>query len=76
MDLTVDGRTVEVPESAHVLDATRAAGVDVPTLCHDDRVGPAGVCRACLVRADGAVVAACTTPAGAGMQVTTTDPEV
>jgi formate dehydrogenase major subunit len=76
VDVTVDGRTVPVPEGAHVLDATRLAGVDVPTLCHDDRVGPAGVCRTCLVRADGAVVAACATPAVDGMQVTTTDAEV
>ena len=76
MELTVDGHPVEVPEGAHVLDATRTAGTDVPTLCHDDRVSPAGVCRACLVRADGEVVAACVTPAVAGMEVTTTDPEV
>lgn len=76
MELTVDGRTVQVPAGAHVLDAARAAGADVPTLCHDDRLAPAGVCRTCLVRADGAVVAACSTPASAGMEVTTTDPDV
>jgi formate dehydrogenase major subunit len=76
MELTVDGRPVEVPEGALVLDATRAAGADVPTLCHDDRLSPAGVCRTCLVRADGAVVAACATPATDGLQVVTTDPDV
>jgi formate dehydrogenase alpha subunit len=76
LELTVDGRPVEVPEGAHILDATRAAAADVPTLCHDDRVGAAGVCRVCLVRADGAVVAACATPAAAGMEVSTTDATV
>lgn len=76
MDLTVDGRSVEIPDDARVLDAVRTAGADVPTLCHDDRVSPAGVCRTCLVRADGEVVAACVTPARSGMQVTTSDPEV
>jgi len=76
MDLTVDGRPVRVPEGAHILDATRAAGVDVPTLCQDDRLSPGGVCRTCLVRADGAVVAACVTPATAGMEITTTDAEL
>jgi formate dehydrogenase major subunit len=76
MDVTVDGRTVPVPDGAFVLDATRLAGADVPTLCQDDRLGPAGVCRACLVRADGAVVAACATPAADGMQVSTTDRDV
>jgi formate dehydrogenase major subunit len=76
VDVTVDGRAVSVPDGAYVLDATRLAGADVPTLCHDERLGPAGICRVCLVRADGAVVAACAAPAVDGMQVTTTDPEV
>lgn len=76
MELTVDGLDVEVPDGASVLDATRLTAATVPTLCHDDRVASAGVCRACLVLADGAVVAACATPATAGMQVRTDDPAV
>lgn len=76
MELIVDGHPVELPDGARVLDALRRAGAQVPTLCHDDRVSPAGVCRTCLVRADGDVVAACVTPARSGMQVITTDPEV
>ena len=29
--------------------------MEVPTLCHDDRLKPAGVCRLCLVRLDAQV---------------------
>ena len=76
MDLTVDGRTVTVPDGSSVLTATRAAAADVPTLCHDDRLSPAGACRVCLVRADGELVAACTTPARDGMVVDTTDEQI
>ena len=76
MELSVDGRPVEVPDGALVLDATRRAGADVPTLCHDDRLTPGGVCRACLVRVDGEVAAACATRARAGMQVVTDDAAV
>ncbi|HEY6935026.1 MAG TPA: formate dehydrogenase subunit alpha [Marmoricola sp.] len=76
MEITVDGGTVSVPDGSSVLTATRTAGADVPTLCHDDRLSPAGVCRVCLVRADGELVAACVTPARAGMVVETSDEEI
>lgn len=76
MDVIVDGRTVTVPDGSSVLTATRSAGADVPTLCHDDRLSPAGACRVCLVRADGDLAAACATPARDGMAVDTADEEV
>ncbi|MGW1246184.1 formate dehydrogenase subunit alpha [Streptomyces sp. NPDC002535] len=69
----VDGVAVELPAGASLLDAVRATGVDLPTLCHDDRLRPAGSCRTCLVRADGRTVAACVTPATPGLTVDTTD---
>ena len=31
--LTIDGREVTVPTGATILQAARAVGVDVPTLC-------------------------------------------
>ncbi|NUP53333.1 MAG: formate dehydrogenase subunit alpha [Catenulispora sp.] len=62
MGVRVDGFQVEVPAGASVLDAVRAAGVVLPTLCHDDRLPPAGSCRTCLVRVDGVVAASCVTP--------------
>jgi len=78
LELTVDGRPVRVPPGATVLDAVRAAGADVPTLCHSPATTPFGGCRTCLVRVAGAPlpVASCCTPAAAGMAVGTADPEV
>ena len=32
----------------------QAAGVDIPTLCHDPRLEPYGACRMCLVEVEGA----------------------
>ncbi|MDF0376561.1 formate dehydrogenase subunit alpha [Streptomyces sp. KA12] len=69
--LRVDGLPVDVCEGASLLDAVRAVGTELPTLCHDDRLRPAGSCRTCLVRADGRVTAACVTPAAPGTNVTT-----
>ncbi|MEO3859914.1 formate dehydrogenase subunit alpha [Acrocarpospora sp. B8E8] len=76
MRAEVDGVTVTLAEGASLLMAVRAAGVDLPTLCHDDRLTPAGSCRMCLVRAGDSVVAACVTPATEGIRVETADAEV
>ena len=74
--VTVDGHAVEVAEGATLLDAARAAGRWVPTLCFDERQAPFGACRVCLVGVEGSKVPlpACTTPCRDGMAVTTEDP--
>ncbi|MEV6329924.1 formate dehydrogenase subunit alpha [Streptomyces sp. NPDC051909] len=74
--LRVDGVTVELPAGANLLDAARAAGAELPSLCHDDRLRPVGSCRTCLVHADGRTVAACVTPATEGMTVDTAGEDV
>jgi len=33
--VTINGRRVKLPEGGVILDALRAAAVEVPTLCHD-----------------------------------------
>ena len=53
MRAIVNGKTVECGPGASILEALRAAGAAVPTLCHDDRMAPAGVCRLCLVAVSG-----------------------
>jgi predicted molibdopterin-dependent oxidoreductase YjgC len=75
MQVTVDGTAVEVESGATVLEAIRAAGGDVPTLCYDPRQAPFGACRVCLVAVDGAPapIPACTTPCRDGMAIDTGD---
>jgi predicted molibdopterin-dependent oxidoreductase YjgC len=71
----LDGETLSVPPGTTVLDAARAAGGQIPTLCFDERQAPFGACRVCLVGIEGAPgpVASCTTVVREGMKVTTTD---
>ena len=70
MKLTIDGIETEVPPGTTVLDAARALGTDVPTLCFDERQEPFGACRVCMVGIEGAAPqAACTTPCREGMRV-------
>jgi formate dehydrogenase major subunit len=73
VNVAVDGRVVEVAEGATLLEAVRAAGGNVPTLCHDDRLTAAGACRVCLVAVNGRTAAACVTPAGTGDEIRTDD---
>jgi len=71
--LTINGQPVNAPDGATILDAARAAGIDVPTLCWYPKLPTVGSCRICLVSVEGAakLQAACATPAADGMVVTT-----
>ena len=73
INLTVNGKEVQIEEGKTVLDAARAAGVHVPTLCFIENKPPLGACRVCLVEVEGAktLVASCCTPATEGMKVST-----
>jgi len=74
--IEIDGREAEVETGTTVLEAVRALGGDVPTLCYDARQAPFGACRVCMVGLAGAPgpVAACTTPCRDGMVIDTADP--
>jgi predicted molibdopterin-dependent oxidoreductase YjgC len=73
--VAIDGHELDVAESATILDAARAAGAWIPTLCFDERLDAFGACRVCLVGVEGAPapVAACTTPCRDGMRIATAD---
>jgi formate dehydrogenase major subunit/NADH-quinone oxidoreductase subunit G len=77
MNVTVDGKKVEVPAGSTILDAANAAGSRVPTLCHDNKLHPFGACRICLVEVEGTprkFTPSCTTPAMDNMVVRTSTP--
>jgi bidirectional [NiFe] hydrogenase diaphorase subunit len=47
--LEINGKTVEAQEGITLLWAARQAGIEIPTLCYDDRLAPYGGCRLCTV---------------------------
>ncbi len=71
--LTLDGQEVAFEPGRTILEVARANGVDIPTLCWLKGASPTGACRVCLVEVEGArsLVAACATPAAAGMKIST-----
>ncbi|MDV7144142.1 [FeFe] hydrogenase, group A [Tropicimonas sp. TH_r6] len=74
--LSVNGRLVDLEEGANLLDAAKAAGVHVPTLCHYPGLPAQAVCRMCLVEVEGEdePTPACKTLARDG-DIVTTDSE-
>ena len=73
IELTIDGRTVTVPDGTTILGACRELGIDTPTLCYAENLTPVNVCRVCVVEVAGARVLApaCSRKVEAGMDVQT-----
>ncbi len=78
VQVTIDGRTVEVERGTTILDAARKLGIEIPTLCNADGVAPFGSCFLCVVRVEGRrnLVPSCVAPAADGMVVTTQSDEI
>jgi predicted molibdopterin-dependent oxidoreductase YjgC len=76
--MTIDGRALEVPAGATILDACQTLGIDVPTLCYLDTLTPVNACRVCVVEVEGARVLApaCSRKVEPGMVVKTRSPRV
>src|ERR1700681_1284868 len=76
--LTINDQPVTAAEGESILSVARAAGVEIPTLCHLDGLSEAGACRLCLVEINGGpkLQASCVTRAAEGMSVRTDTPKL
>ncbi len=54
ISFTLNGQTVDAPADSTILDAARAAGVEIPTLCYHPNLTANAVCRLCTVEVAGA----------------------
>jgi NADH-quinone oxidoreductase subunit G len=74
VNLTIDGRTVTVPDGTLVVEAAKLLEIEIPVFCYHHKLEPVGACRMCLVEiAPGPPVAqaACIRPVAEGMVVRT-----
>jgi predicted molibdopterin-dependent oxidoreductase YjgC len=78
MTMKINGREVDFQEGQTILEAARAAGIQIPTLCHLKDAPPNGSCRICSVAVAGSdrLLPACETPAQEGMEVWTENQKV
>ena len=73
LNCKVNGIAVSVPAGSTILEAARAAGIEIPTLCYMKEINAIGACRICVVEATGArgLVPACVYPVTEGMEIQT-----
>jgi NADH-quinone oxidoreductase subunit G/NADP-reducing hydrogenase subunit HndD len=71
--ITINDQPVTASPGMTVLEAARAAGVKIPTLCYHPDLPPLGACRVCLVEIEGErnLQPSCSFPAREGMVVWT-----
>ena len=71
--LAIDGVEVTVPAGSTILEACRAQGIDIPTMCYLENLTPVNVCRVCVVEVKGSRVLApaCSRRVEPGMEVET-----
>ncbi len=71
----IDGKEVLAKEGMTVLDAAKSAGIEIPTLCHHEKLEPFGACRICTVEIESKgrkrLVASCLYPVEPGLVVRT-----
>ena len=73
VEVTIDGKTVRVPEGTTIINACKTIGIETPTLCYLENLTPVNVCRVCVVEVEGSrvLVPACSRPVDPGMVIHT-----
>ena len=73
LSVRIDGALISALEGQTILQAAKASGKYIPTLCDLEGLTPVGACRICVVEVSGTdkLLPACTTPIQDGMSVTT-----
>ena len=81
ISIKINGVQYDVPKGSTVLEAARAAKIEIPTLCYLKDINEIGACRLCLVEvSEGGrpfrMVTACVYPVTEGMEVLTNTPKI
>jgi len=78
VNITIDGRNIQVPKNYTVLEAAKYANIAIPTLCFLKDINEIGACRMCVVEIKGArsLQAACVYPVSEGLVINTKSPAV
>jgi NADH-quinone oxidoreductase subunit G len=51
--LTIDGTQLQVPKGTLLVEAAKQIKREIPVYCYHTKMGPAGLCRICLVEIEG-----------------------
>ena len=78
VNVTINGKTIQVKEGTSILQAAKEIDVRIPTLCHNPDLPAWASCGICIVRLAGTskMIRACCTAVTEGMNIITHDPEI
>ncbi|MGM0461826.1 MAG: NADH-dependent [FeFe] hydrogenase, group A6 [Fibrobacterota bacterium] len=78
INCTIDGIEVAVPRGTSILNASKEAGVKIPTLCYHPDLSPWASCGMCIVKNERSpkLMRACATEAEEGQNYITGDQEI
>ena len=78
INLTIDGKQIQVEPGTPVIRAAERLGIDIPHLCYHPELSAPGGCRMCMVEVAGrpAPVTSCNLPSEEGMVITTHSPQL
>ena len=71
--LTINGQEITAPAGSTILEAAKANGIYIPTLCYDEAVEVYGACGLCVVEAEGVpkLLRSCSAKISQGMVINT-----
>jgi NADH-quinone oxidoreductase subunit G/NADP-reducing hydrogenase subunit HndD len=78
INVKIDGKDFQFPQGTTILNACKAAGIDIPALCYLKGVSEEGSCGICVVELKGAktLQRSCITEIAEGMEIKTNTPIV
>lgn len=78
VNLIIDRKKIQVPSGTTLMDAAKANGINIPSLCYLAGINDIGACRVCVVEVEGMnrLVTACNNTVEEGMVVNTNSPKV
>lgn len=74
--INIDGQDITFTVGQTIMDAALAADIYIPHLCHYPGLTPHGSCKLCTINIGNKSVAACTTHAMNGQQISNNTPEL
>lgn len=78
--LKINNKKIKANEGSTILEAARANGIHIPTLCSNDALEAYGACRLCIVEIKEGkktvIESSCTYPVAEGQEVKTDSPRV
>lgn len=73
ISLSINGKFYNVPKDITVFQACQQVGINIPSLCYDERLEPEASCNLCVVEIEGRreLVTSCSTKVEEGMKIQT-----